>query len=75
MASYMISFKWDDTKALKIAKEEFLEEGEAKGTRKTIIRVALSLLKKKYPISAVIDATDLTADEVREIAKKNGFVV
>ncbi len=79
----MVSFKWDDAKALKIAKEEYWEEGrregevigEANGTRKTIMQVALSLLKKKYPLSAVIDATNLTADEIREIAKKNGFAI
>ncbi len=67
----MVSFKWDDAKALKIAKEEYLEEG----TRRTLIRVVLSLLKKKYPLSAVVDATDLTAEEIREIAKENGFAI
>ncbi len=67
----MVSFKWDDAKALKIAKEEYFEEGR----RRVLIRVVLSLLKKKYPLSAVVDATDLTAEEIREIAKENGFAI
>ncbi len=79
----MVAFKWDDAKALKIAKKEYWEEGHAEGhaeglvegAHKTIMQVALALLKNNAPINLITASTNLTTAEVEEIAKKNGFAV
>lgn len=79
----MVAFKWDDAKALKIAKKEYWEEGHAEGhaeglvegAHKTIMQVALALLKNNAPINLITASTNLTAAEVEEIAKKNGFAI
>ena len=86
----MVSFKWDDNLAREIAveegREEGLQEGLEKGLQKglkkgreegkvsAVLEMAVKLLKKSYPLSDVADITDLSPEEVREIAKKNGLV-
>ena len=63
----MVSFKWDEAKAKRIAVEE---------TRtSTLTSVALKILKNKYPVSVVVDMTSLTTEEVDRIAKEHGIVV
>lgn len=67
----IVSFKWDQKKALEIAKQEAYEEG----VRSVLIQVVLSLLKKKYPLTTVIDVTDLPIEEIRKIARENGLML
>ena len=62
--------------------QEGLEKGLQKGLKKgreegkvsAVLEMAVKLLKKSYPLSDVVDITDLSPEEVREIAKKNGLV-
>ena len=62
--------------------QEGLEKGLQKGLKKgreegkvsAVLEMAVKLLKKSYPLSDVADITDLSPEEVREIAKKNGLV-
>ncbi len=70
----MVSFKWDDNLAKKIAVEESREEGLREGKVSAIIEMAVKLLKKSYPLTDVVDITELSPEEVREIAKKHGLV-
>ncbi len=70
----MVSFKWDDNLAKKIAVEESREEGLREGKVSAIAEMAVKLLKKSYPLTDVVDITELSPEEVREIAKKHGLV-
>lgn len=49
--------------------------GEAKGIAKGIIKVALNMLRKNNSVGAVADATELSPDEIRKIARENGLTV
>ncbi len=70
----MVSFKWDDNLAKEIAMEESREKGREEGKASTILEMAVKLLKKSYPLKDVVDITDLSPEEVKEIAKKHGLV-
>lgn len=77
----MVNFKWDQKRALEIAKEDGIAigeargeaHGEARGERKATMKIALSLLKKGLPVGVITDSTDLSLEEIRKIAKDNGL--
>nr|WP_304082256.1 hypothetical protein [Mitsuokella multacida] len=81
----MVNFKWDQKRALEVAKEDGVAIGEARGEargmargkllgeRNAMMKVALSLLKKGLPVSVITDSTNLSLEEVRKIAKDNGL--
>ena len=81
----MVNFKWNQKRALEVAKEEGISIGEARGEargevrgkligeRNAIMKVALSLLKKGLPVGVITDSTNLSLEEVRKIAKDNGL--
>ncbi len=65
----MVSFKWDDNRAKKIAAEENWERGKASA----VLEIAVKLLKKSYSIHDIADVTDLSAEEIKKIAKEHGL--
>lgn len=73
----MVNFKWDQKRALEIAKEDGIAigeaRGEARGERKATMKIALSLLKKGLPVGVITDSTNLSLEEIRKIAKDNGL--
>ena len=77
----MVNFKWDQKRALEIAKEDGFADGiavgeargEARGERKATMKIALSLLKKDLPVGVITDSTNLSLEEIRKIAKDNGL--
>jgi predicted transposase/invertase (TIGR01784 family) len=73
----MVNFKWDQKRALEIAKEDGFADGiavgEAHGKRKATMKIALSLLKKGLPVGVITDSTNLSLEEIRKIAKDNGL--
>ena len=77
----MVNFKWDQKRALEVAKEDGFADGiavgetrgEARGERKATMKIALSLLKKGLPVGVITDSTNLSLEEVRKIAKDNGL--
>ncbi len=79
----MVSFKWDNERAIHIAKEEYLaigEErgearGEARGIKKGIMQATVRLLQNNAPLSLITASTGLTPDEVEQIAKENGLTL
>ena len=81
----MVNFKWNQKRALEVAKEDGISIGEARGEargevrgkligeRNAMMKVALSLLKKGLPVGVITDSTNLSLEEVRKIAKDNGL--
>ena len=73
----MVNFKWDQKRALEVAKEDGVAIGEARGKllgeRNAMMKVALSLLKKGLPVGVITESTNLSLEEVRKIAKDNGL--
>ena len=69
----MVNFKWNQKRALEVAKEDGISIGEARGERNDMMKVALSLLKKGLPVGVITDSTNLSLEEVRKIAKDNGL--
>lgn len=77
----MVNFKWDQKRALEVAKEDGVAIGEARGEargkllgeRNAMMKVALSLLKKGLPVGVITDSTNLSLEEIRKIAKDNGL--
>ena len=78
----MVNFKWDQKRALEIAKEDSFangkdvgkEEGIIIGERKATLKIALSLLKQGLKVKDIIKATNLSLEEVRKIARDNNLV-
>ncbi len=71
----MVSFKWNDAKALRIAKEEYRAIGKEEGEAQGMVKVALRMLKDKSSLSLITAYTDLTPAEVEQIAKENGLAL
>lgn len=81
----MVNFKWNQKRALEVAKEDGISIGEARGEargevrgkligeRNAMMKVALSLLKKGLPVGVITNSTNLSLEEVRKIAKDNGL--
>lgn len=78
----MVSFKWNQRRAIEIAKEDSYAEGEAngeakgivKGKREAALNIALILLKQGHTVTDIIEATKLSLEEIRKIARKNNLV-
>lgn len=73
----MVSFKWDEKRAREIAAEEAKkagrEEGRAEGTKSAFRQAALSLMRNKVPLKIIMSSTNMTADEIKKLAKENGL--
>lgn len=65
----MVNFKWDQKRALEVA----TEDGEARGKRNAMKEVTLKLLKRGIPLGIITDSTQLSPEEIRQIAKDNGL--
>ena len=65
----MVNFKWDQKRALEVA----TEDGEARGKRNAMKEVTLKLLKCGIPLGIISDSTQLSPEEIRQIAKDNGL--
>lgn len=51
------------------------EESEARGGAKAFVQVALNMLRKNRALDLITEATNLSADEVRKIARDNNLSV
>ena len=84
----MVNYKWDQKRALEIAKEDGVAEGLEKGIEKgiekgraegeankkrAIFGIALSLLQEGIPVKAIVKSTHLSLEEVQKLAKDNGL--
>ncbi|WP_418871227.1 hypothetical protein [Selenomonas bovis] len=73
----MVNFKWDQKRALEVAMEDGEvrgeARGEARGKRNAMKEVTLKLLKRGIPLGIITDSTQLSPEEVRQIAKDNGL--
>ena len=69
----MVSFKWDEKRAREIATEEAMKRGMEKGTKTAFRQAALSLIRNKVPLKIIMSSTNMTAEEVKELAKENGL--
>lgn len=67
----LFSQEWVDEIRLKEARDE----GEANGITKGIVKVALNMLRKNRALDLITEATNLSADEVRKIARDNNLSV
>ena len=78
----MVNFKWDQRRAIEIAKEdsyangkeEGKEEGIVIGEHNAAVKFALFLLKKGCEVKDVVEATNLSLEEIRKIADDNNLV-
>lgn len=61
----MVNFKWDQKRALEVAKED--------GKYNAMKEVTLKLLKRGIPLGIITDSTQLSPEEIRQIAKDNGL--
>lgn len=62
----MVSFKWDQKRAIEIAKEDT--------EHNVIVRVVLNMIKKGFTPNEIVQATNLSLDDILKIAQKNKFV-
>ncbi|WP_432646450.1 transposase [Mitsuokella sp.] len=80
----MVNFKWDQKRALEIAKEDGVAEGLEKGIEKgraegradkkrAILGIALSLLRKGMSVNFIAETTQLSVEEVQKLARDNGL--
>ena len=77
----MVNFKWDQKRALEVAMEDgeargearSEARGEARGKRNAMKEVTLKLLKRGIPLGIITDSTQLSPEEIRQIAKDNGL--
>ena len=56
-------------------REEGLAEGRKEGMAARNLAIAISLLKEKLDLSFIMRVTELSADDIRKIAAKNGLSV
>ena len=69
----MVNFKWDQKRALEVAMEDGEARGETRGKRNAMKEVTLKLLKRGIPLGIITDSTQLSPEEIRQIAKDNGL--
>ncbi|WP_270380393.1 hypothetical protein [Mitsuokella multacida] len=62
----MVSFKWDQKRAIEIAKEDT--------EHNVLVRVVLNMIKKGFTPNEIVQATNLSLDDILKIAQKNKFV-
>ena len=53
--------------------QEGLSEGMMIGKTSAILEMAIKLLKKSHSIRDIADVTDLSAEEIKKIAKEHGL--
>ena len=58
---------------MKIWADNFLAQGIEKGMEKGIEKVALKMLAKGKSFEEIAEATDLTIDQIKDLAGKNRF--
>lgn len=63
----MVSFKWDNQRALEIAHEEAKQE--------TRCEVALDMLKHDFPINLVASISKLSLEQLRKLAQAHHLTV
>ncbi len=61
----MVSFKWDQKRAIEIAKEDT--------EHNVLVRVVLNMMKNDFTPNEIVQATNLSLDDIRKIAQKNNF--
>lgn len=61
----MVSFKWDQKRAIEIAKEDT--------EHNVLVRVVLNMMKNGFTPNEIVQATNLSLDDIRKIAQKNNF--
>lgn len=73
----MVNFKWNQKRAIEIAKEdsyaEGKEEGIITGERAATLRIALSMLKKGFKSKDIIETTGISLEDVRKLATDNNL--
>lgn len=69
----MVTFKWDDKRALEIAREEGLEKGLEKGENRARYKMALKMLREKVPINFIAKISELSIEQIQELAKKHNL--
>lgn len=63
----MVTFKWDDKRALEIAREE--------GDQHARYEMALDMLKAKTPVDYIVKISKLSLKQVQELAKEHHLVI
>ena len=61
----MVSFKWDQKRAIEIAKEDT--------EHNVLVRVVLNMMQNGFTPNEIVQATNLSLDDIRKIAQKNNF--
>ena len=61
----MVSFKWEQKRAIEIAKEDT--------EHNVLVRVVLNMMKNGFTPNEIVQATNLSLDDIRKIAQKNNF--
>lgn len=77
----MVNFKWDQKRAIEIAKEDSYTNGKEEGRKEGIItgersatlRIALSMLKKGFKSKDIIETTGISLEDVRKLATDNNL--
>lgn len=65
----MVSFKWDQKRAIEIAKEDT----EHNVLARIVLNMIKNMIKKGFTPNEIVEATNLSLDEIRKIAQKNNF--
>ena len=53
--------------------EKGMQQGVLQGELSKAVNMALKMLKKKMPIDSIIEFTELTLEQLKEIAQENGL--
>ena len=69
----MVNFKWEQKRALEVAKEDGIAIGEARRNKREMINVAISLLQDGIPLKSIMKSTHLSLEEIRQNAKDNNL--